>query len=111
VNTSLAQSEFYILLSLAIKQRHGYEIMQQVQQDSDGKVQLGPGTLYGSIKRMLQADIIAEVAGNEPRRKYYRLTEKGRTLLDQELARYDAVVTLANRAGLLSRPQLQESTS
>jgi DNA-binding PadR family transcriptional regulator len=55
---SPSQSEFYILLSLAIKERHGYEIMQQVEHDSGGKALLGPGTLYGSIKRMLQSNLI-----------------------------------------------------
>ena len=49
MDSSLSQSEFYILLSLAIKSRHGYEIMKQVEQDSDGKVALGPGTLYLSL--------------------------------------------------------------
>ena len=93
----LSQSEFYILLSLAIKSRHGYEIMKQVEQDSGRKVLLGPGTLYGSIKRMLQSRLIEEVPGDNPRRKYYRLTENGRTSLFSELERYDDAVELAKR--------------
>jgi DNA-binding PadR family transcriptional regulator len=97
---SLSQSEFYILLSLAIKSRHGYEIMKQVEQDSRKKVVLGPGTLYGSIKRMLQTKLIEEVAGDNPRRKYYTLTEKGRTFLSSELQRYNDAVELAKQKNL-----------
>lgn len=103
MNISLAQSEFYILLSLAIKERHGYEIMKQVEQDSRGRVLLGPGTLYGSIKRMLQASMIAEIAGDNPRRKYYALTEEGRKALAAELERYNDAVELARRTGLLGQ--------
>src|SRR5215510_628535 len=97
MNTQLSQSEFYILLSLAIKSRHGYEIMKQVEEDSAKKVLLGPGTLYGSIKRLLQSKLIEEVAGDNPRRKYYALTENGRTSVAAELQRYDAAVKLARR--------------
>lgn len=100
MDNSLSQSEFYILLSLAIKSRHGYEIMKQVEQDSRGKVLLGPGTLYGSIKRMLQSKLIEEVAGDNPRRKYYILTEKGRTSLSSEIERYNDAVELAKRKDL-----------
>lgn len=100
MSVQLSQSEFYILLSLAIKERHGYEIMKQVEQDSERKVLLGPGTLYGSIKRMLQSRLIEEVAGDNPRRKYYTLTEKGRTSLSSELQRYNDAVELAKRKDL-----------
>jgi DNA-binding PadR family transcriptional regulator len=111
MHISLSQSEFYILLSLAIKERHGYEIMQQVEHDSGGKVLLGPGTLYGSIKRMLQSNLIEEVAGDHPRRKYYRLTEVGRKTLAFELERYNDVVDLAKRTGLFQQPGLFKSAS
>lgn len=100
METSLSQSEFYILLSLAIKSRHGYEIMKQVENDSRKKVLLGPGTLYGAIKRMLQAKLIEEVAGDNARRKYYTLTEKGRKSLSSELQRYEDAVELARRKNL-----------
>lgn len=100
MDNSLSQSEFYILLSLAIKSRHGYEIMKQVEQDSERKVLLGPGTLYGSIKRLLQSQRIEEASGDNPRRKYYRLTEKGRASLSSELQRYDDAVELAKRKNL-----------
>ncbi len=100
MTTQLSQSEFYILLSLAIKQRHGYEIMKQVEADSGRKVLLGPGTLYGSIKRMLESKLIEEVPGDNPRRKYYTLTEKGRTSLSAELQRYNDAVELARQKDL-----------
>ncbi len=100
MDNSLSQSEFYILLSLAIKSRHGYEIMKQIEQDSDGKVLLGPGTLYGSIKRMLQSNLIEEVAAGHSRRKYYTLTDQGRKSLTFELQRYSDAVELAKRKDL-----------
>lgn len=100
MDNSLSQSEFYILLSLAIKCRHGYEIMKQVEQDSGRKVLMGPGTLYGSIKRMLQSKLIEEVVGDNHRRKYYTLTEKGKTALSAELDRYNEAVELARRKNL-----------
>ncbi len=101
MDTSLSQAEFYILLSLAIKSRHGYEIMKQVEQDSGRKVLLGPGTLYGAIKRMRQSELIEEVAGDNPRRKYYELTERGRRALSAELERYNDAVDLAKQQNLL----------
>ncbi len=100
MNNSLSQSEFYILLSLAIKSRHGYEIMKQVERDSGRKVLLGPGTLYGAIKRMLASEFIEEVPGDNPRRKYYTLTEEGRKSLSSELDRYKDAVELAKRENL-----------
>ncbi len=98
--SDLSRSEFYILLSLAIKERHGYEIMKQVKKDSGKKVILGPGTLYGSIKRMLESNLIKEVKGGNPRRKYYTLTEKGKKSLSSELARYNDAVQLAKENNL-----------
>lgn len=100
MHNSFSQPEFYILLSLAIKSRHGYEIMKQVEKDSRDKVLLGSGTLYGSIKRMLASKLIEEVAGDNPRRKYYTLTEKGRTSLSSELQRYSDAVELAKRKNI-----------
>lgn len=100
MDNSLSQSEFYILLSLAIKSRHGYEIMKQVERDSGGKVAMGPGTLYGAIKRMVQSGLIEEIDGDNARRKYYTLTDKGRKSLTAELQRYNDAVELARRKEL-----------
>lgn len=100
MDNALSQSEFYILLSLAIKSRHGYEIMKQVEHDSGGKMIMGPGTLYGSIKRMLQAGLIEEAPGDNARRKYYTITDKGRKSLTSELQRYNDAVQLARQKDL-----------
>lgn len=106
----LSLSEFYILLTLAIKPRHGYAIMKQVEKESGNKVSLGPGTLYGSIKRMLLAGLIQEVKGNNPRRKYYDLTETGRQALSAELTRYSEAVELAKRKNLFENLGLIKCT-
>jgi DNA-binding PadR family transcriptional regulator len=103
----LTPAVFYILLALAGGEKHGYEIMKQVKQDSQSQVRMGTGTLYGSLKRML-ADWLIEEAGERPdpglddeRRRYYQLTERGRQALHAELQRYMQVVTLAEQRRLL----------
>ena len=92
---------FHILLALADRERHGYHIMQEVEERTDGEVRLGPGTLYGSIKRML-SDGLVEESGERPdpemddeRRIYYELTGAGRAALEAELTRYRGVVAVA----------------
>lgn len=91
-STPLTPAVFHILLALANEERHGYEIMKQVKQDSHGRVKMGNGTLYGTIKRLLADHRIAEAGDKEDsdheRRKYYRLTPLGKTLLDAEMQRY-----------------------
>lgn len=102
----LTPAVFYILLSLGIKERHGYEIMKQVQEDSKGKVKLGPGTLYGSIKKMLDEKLIAEVNErpdplmDDERRRYYKLTELGKKMLSAELQRFADALEIAKRSKL-----------
>lgn len=111
--TPLTPAVFYILLALAPGDRHGYQIMKQVKQDSQDQVKMGTGTLYGSLKRML-ADGLIEEAGDRPdpalddeRRRYYRMTELGRQSFQAELQRYDQVVSLAQRRRLLPRPSVE----
>ncbi len=101
--TPLTPAVFYILLALAQGDKHGYQIMKQVKQDSLGHVTMGSGTLYGSIKRML-ADRLIEEAGERPdpalddeRRRYYHLTDLGRHAFLRELQRYQEVVAVAQR--------------
>jgi len=108
-NISLTPQIFYILLSLAIKERHGYEIMKQVENDSQSKVKLGPGTLYGAIKRMLEEKLIVELDTNHSRRKYYKLTEKGRAIFSNELQRYREAVELAKKRNLFTNPVVTKS--
>ena len=92
ISKPLTPAVFHILLALAKEEKHGYEIMKTVREDSGGKVKMGNGTLYGSLKRML-ADGLIEDAGNkagddDTRRKYYRLTKVGRKTLQAETERY-----------------------
>jgi DNA-binding PadR family transcriptional regulator len=84
---------FHILLSLAAGEQHGYGIMQDVLERTTGKVRLWPATLYGSIKRLIEAELIEESPRrpapewDDARRRYYRLTALGRRVLDAECAR------------------------
>lgn len=105
-NSPLTPPIFYILLVLAAKEHHGYEIMKQVAKDSQGKVRLGPGTLYGAIKRMLEDKLIVETKKTHARRKYYKLTEKGRNIFSNELQRYNEAIKLAKQKKLFIKPVL-----
>jgi DNA-binding PadR family transcriptional regulator len=95
---------FYILLSLSGEPRHGYRIMQDVLERSDGKVRLWPPTLYGTIKRLIDEELIepSEAApkteGDDSRRRYYRLTAFGRRVLKAECARLEDLVRAAHAA-------------
>ena len=89
---------FHIMLSLAGGEQHGYGIMQEVLNRTTGKVRLWPATLYGSIKRLIDADLIEESderpapEQDDARRRYYRLTTLGRHVLDAECARLQELV-------------------
>src|SRR5690349_16833531 len=97
----LTSAYFYILLSLSIKSKHGYEIMKQVSLDSNGKVNLGPGTLYGAIKKMLEEGLIKELkTKNTQRRRYYSITAKGTKILNLELERYQQALEVAKKWNL-----------
>jgi DNA-binding PadR family transcriptional regulator len=92
---------FHILLALAEEERHGYGIMQDVAQQTDGALQLGPGTLYGCLKRMLAAGLVEE-SGERPdpvlddeRRRYYRMTALGKRMVRAEAQRLAGAVTVA----------------
>ena len=104
----LTPAVFHILFALATGDKHGYEIAKQVTEDSQGRVTMGTGTLYGSIKRML-ADNLIEEAERRPvpelddeRRRYYRLTAHGRDALTAEVQRYARVVEVARRRDLVA---------
>jgi DNA-binding PadR family transcriptional regulator len=106
----LTPAVLHILLALAECERHGYGIMKQVETDTGGRVRMGPGTLYGAIKRMLGAGLVRESDErpdpelDDQRRRYYALTNMGRCVLDAELARLTDVVRMARDKGLLGRP-------
>ena len=103
----LPAAVFHILIALADRDRHGYSIMQDVSARTGGKVQLSAGTLYSSIRRMLEQGVIEELAespdpsSTDERRRYYRLTRFGRRVAAAEVARLNALVQQARATGLV----------
>jgi DNA-binding PadR family transcriptional regulator len=106
--TPLTPAVFHILLALADGEKHGYSIMKDVESQTDGKIKMGPGTLYGSIKRMLAAGLIEESderpdpAMDDERRRYYRLTALGQEVLTQESQRLEQAVQIARQKKVLA---------
>jgi DNA-binding PadR family transcriptional regulator len=102
---------FQILLALADGERHGYGIMREIATRTGGGLRLGPGTLYGSIKRLLEAGLIAESTErpdpdlDDERRRYYRLTAPGRQAAQMEAARLEQLVHSARAKRLLPRAE------
>lgn len=105
-NTPLTPAVLHILLALSTRERHGYGIMKQVEEDSQGKVNMGPGTLYGSLGRMITAGLICESDKkvdpemDDERRIYYKITGLGQKALAAELERYRGVVAVAKQRRL-----------
>lgn len=105
-NAPLTPAVLHILLALSARDRHGYGIMKQVEADSQGKVKMGPGTLYGSLGRMVEAGLIRESDRkvdpeiDDQRRVYYRITGLGQKALAAELERYREVVAVAGQRRL-----------
>ncbi len=102
----LTPAVLHILLALSTEERHGYGIMKQAERESQGKVKMGPGTLYGSIGRMIDAGLIRESdkkvdhTMDDERRIYYTITGLGRKALEAELDRYRDVVAVAHEKHL-----------
>src|SRR5262245_21909278 len=98
---SIRPVEFHILLALAHEERHGYAIMQEAARLTGGELDLGPGTLYRALFRMLKAGWVAESArrpaagADDARRRYYRLTPLGRRVAAEEAARLERLVRVA----------------
>ena len=103
----LTPAVLHILLALADGEKHGYAIMKEVDQVSQGQVNMGPGTLYGSIKRMLQSGLVAETDErpdpqlDDERRRYYCLTGLGKRVLSAEVKRLEALVAVSRRKQVL----------
>lgn len=101
----LHSAVFHILIALADGDRHGYAIMQDVAERTGGKLRLSPGTLYGSIKKMLEQGWIEEVraksSGDDERRRYYRLTKLGRRIAEAEASRLADLLKQARAYGLV----------
>lgn len=96
----------HILLALSDGPLHGYAIAQQVESLTHDHVRMGPGTLYGSLQRMIDDALVEPAAAkaSEHRRRNYKLTALGRRVLALELQRLEAVVSLARARQLLRRP-------
>ena len=113
----LPSATLHILLALGPGEKHGYAIMRDVETLSDGAVRMGPGTLYGSVKRMLADGLIEETSSrpdpelDDQRRRYYRLTGLGSKVSAAELARLEALVRRAGSAEWAQRllPRLGEA--
>lgn len=105
----LTPAVLHIMLALMDGEMHGYAIMRDVRETTDGRMILGPGTLYGAIKRLLNEALIAESEErpdpllDDSRRRYYELTEKGRRVLAGEVDRLDRLVELARRKELIDK--------
>ncbi len=97
----LTPAVFHILMALVDGEKHGYSIMKNVEKQTNGKMKLGPGTLYGSIKRMLAAGLIEELEErpdpqmDDERRRYYRLSSSGQAALGEECQRLNEAVKVA----------------
>lgn len=103
----LQPAVFHILVALADRDRHGYSIMQDVAARTKNQLRMSPGTLYGSIKRMLAQGLIEELrdapdpADDDERRRYYRITRFGRRVAAADAARLESVLRQARMAGLV----------
>lgn len=97
----LTRNEFHVLLALLDGPRHGYGIMQDVEELTSGRLRLGPGTLYTAIGRLERGGFIEECDADADRRRCYRVTRKGKTAASQEAERLVALVRAARKGGLL----------
>jgi|SRR5215471_20433757 len=102
----LTPAVFHVLLALAEGERHGYAIMREVTESTQGQIKMGPGTLYGTIKRLVEAQLLEESDRrpdpemDDERRRYYRLTGFGRQVVRAEALRYERLAKLARRKRL-----------
>jgi DNA-binding PadR family transcriptional regulator len=103
----LTPAVVHVLLSLAGGERHGYGILKDVLHQTNERVRLGPGTLYGTLQRLMEAGWVEECTGSarvEERRRYYRLTRPGRDALQAEVDRLDLLVRTARAQRIVPRP-------
>jgi DNA-binding PadR family transcriptional regulator len=101
-STPLTPAVVAILLSLADGDKHGYAIMKEARTPAGGGIAMGPGTLYGTLDRLMRDGLVEETGlTDDERRRYYRIKALGRTTLAAELTRLEATVTSARSLGLL----------
>jgi len=95
------RAEFHVLLALLDGPRHGYGLMHDVEALSSGRLRIGPGTLYTAIKRLRTAKLISETDTDDERRRCYKLTRRGRAVVEEEAQRLSELVRAARKRGLL----------
>lgn len=101
----LSSIQYQILLAIGADQVHGYAIMRDIAERTDGKIQILPGTLYSTIKKLLGERLIeecgppAKTTSADERRRYYRLSARGREAATQETERLSALVSMARKKG------------
>jgi DNA-binding PadR family transcriptional regulator len=106
----LTPAAFHVMLALADGERHGYAIMQEVAGHTGGRMRMGPGTLYGTIKRLLEAGLIEESDErpdpemDDERRRYYRLSGVGQRAVRAEAQRYADAAAVARGKRLIGKP-------
>ena len=100
----LSPHQFHILLALTDRDRHGYGIIQDIAQRTDGAMRLGTGTLYTAIARLVQLELIADTEREDERRRFYHLQPLGRAVLKAETARLEALVRHAHARGVRPAP-------
>ena len=103
----LTPAVVHVLLALSRGERHGYAIVKEVLRLTDNRLRLGPGTLYGTLQRLMESGWVEESAGParvvDERRRHYRLTRNGRDALGAEVERLDALVRAAREQRVLPR--------
>ncbi len=107
MSSPLTPAVFHILLALAGGKLHGYAIAKEVSRQTDGAVRMGPGTLYGTLQRLLDqrwVSVSDTPGGVDERRRYYRITGAGRRALDVEVHRMEALVRAARAARVKGDP-------
>jgi DNA-binding PadR family transcriptional regulator len=106
---TLSRDTLHILIALADRDRHGYSILQEISERTEGEVRLSPSTLYSAIKRLLEEGLIEELAErpdpahDDERRRYYRLTKMGRRAAAEEVRQLEKLLADARSTGLVPK--------
>ena len=104
---ALTPAVVHVLLALADGERHGYAILKDVQRQSGSRLRFGPGTIYGTLQRLMESGWVEEVAARaadvDQRRRYYRMTRGGREALKAEVDRLGALLDSAREHRILPR--------
>jgi DNA-binding PadR family transcriptional regulator len=105
----LSNATLHILLALGAENRHGYGIMREVQRQSEGRYRIGPGTLYDNLQKLIEKEFVEQVPHkdeeDDPRRRYYKLTRLGRSVLSADIARLEGIVREASAFLRGSKPR------